>query len=513
MAGKGSASNDEFGVLVLTDMVDESSSLVSPVPGEAGFKPESLFDRLRFRRPRLAGARAVGLNPEQEQLIAPTWPGLEAAPSARKQGSRVPYIDENKILRIGRRRLGLALLWILQSEGVTVREAAKSNPVGGETPDLYIRRRKTQQIGFAFTHTGLAHGHTAAATAFRISNQDDWIAVFALLEYTPDNGPIQAWWLIGYREGLVYEDKLIYELTAAQAALEEHIATSGWGRVIAPAEWQFPYTESVTLGDVISPRSAGMLRSLNPLRANAVPAVMGVLFIGVATGGYLYWQNLLEQEQLLREMELRRLENERLANLQTPPWVGTPTVADFLRTCSAAVERSLLLTPGWNAGEIVCTHSEGTVTISASWSRAGGRAAWILAAAQVRGLGIVLAPSLDNASFSEVLTLPEREEVNLDPFPADKLDRTLRLRFDTLLLDASLRQIESRPAPEAAQEQGAPIWNYHALTFRTSAVMDEYLALIADVPAVVPERLSYNALSHEWTLDIQIYHPPIGAMQ
>ena len=44
-------------------------------------------------------------------------------------------------------------------------------------------------------------------------------------------------------------------------------------------------------------------------------------------------------------------------------------------------------------------------------------------------------------------------------------------------------------------------------------MLEEYLAVVADLPAIVPEGLSYSPTNHEWVLDIRIYHPPIGGLR
>ena len=503
MAGKGGNSTDAFGVLVLTDTVEEPGTLLPSAPdGEAA-----------ATRPLLARIKALAARPIRRAPDTSSAQGGSALRPAGKKRSPAPYLDDNRILRIGRRRFGIGLLWVAQQEGVSLREAAQSNAIAGGAPDLYIRRRKAQQIGFAFASAGLAQGHGAAATGFRIPSDDDWIAVFALEQITAGTGKIPVWWLVGYREDLVYEDKLFYEPAAAQAALQEHLAAPGWARVIAPEDWQIPYAQPGTLAEWFSPRKAGNLTSTSTIKAYLVPAAVVVLVAASGVGGYLYWQNVQEQERLWLEMQARQSERDRLASLQTPPWVGTPTVAEFLRACTTSVERNLMFVPGWTPGNLVCTHDAGRMSVSTSWSRSGGRSAWIIAAGQERAIQITLDEALNSASFSEEVAFTPRTDIDLEPLTATDLDRLLRLRFDTLLLDAGLSQVAARPAPEAAQEQGAPIWNYHRASFRTSAMLEEYLAVVADLPAIVPEGLSYSPTNHEWVLDIRIYHPPIGGLR
>lgn len=502
MVGTGGNPNDPSGVLILTDAVEEPGTRAASSKGAARAPSKSVFARLAGLR---SGSNATG------STTGASKAGATGA-SARKKRASTPYIDDQKCLRIGRRRFGVGLQWVPLDDGISVGDAIRLNAIAGESPNLYIKRRKAQQLGLAFTSMGLAHGYGVAATGFGFGKDEDWIAAFALEEITPERGKTPVWWLVGYRENSVYEDRLIFEPVAAKAAIEEHVNSTSWARVIAPADWAIPDADPSALEDWFLPRRAVGLVSTNPLRAYAVPGAAVVLLMVAAAGGYLYWQDLQEQERLRLEAEARQRERDRIAALQTPPWVGTPTVNEFLQVCTEAVERNLMFVPGWSPRELVCAHNEGQMSITTGWSRSGGRAAWLIAAASDQGLKVDLSPTLDGASFSEPVGFTERADVDMRPLDPRMLDETLRLRFDTLVLDAGLRTVAARPAPESAQQQGAPIWNYHALTFRTSAGLDEYLAVIADMPAIVPERLTYNPMNHEWVLDIRIYHPPIGGL-
>lgn len=429
---------------------------------------------------------------------------------SRKAGGPLPYVDAKRMLRIGKRHFGLGLLWTVQPESVSLREVAQLNAVEGRIPDLVVRRRKSPQVGFGFTLDGQAQGERVAATGFRFPSTDDWIAAFALDQTTEMNELVPVWWLVGNRAGLINEDRLFYERFAAQSAMETHLNSPGWSLVIAPEDWRMPSAVPTSLAEAFNARGALPLQSMNPVKAYGVQVLVVALLAGLGAGGYFYWQNLQEQERLVLEMGQRRIENERLAASQIPPWVGTPVVSDFLRICTTAIERNLMFIPGWTGGEIACALEEGAVTVSTSWDRTGGRAAWILAASKTKGIAITLDPLLGAASMSASLTVPSRGNETIEPLAPELLERILTLRFDTLLLDATLTAVSARAAPSSASEAGGPAWNYHTLTFRTSAVMDEYLSLISDIPAVVPERLSYSVLTDEWAFGIRIYHPPVS---
>lgn len=512
MSSDKDASEDEFGVLVLTDAVD------APTRVDSGAKL-GMWSKFKSRLQRSATTMENGGAAHVLTKIkgrGSEGNGNAVAPSLRKKkrispSARVPYLDENKILRIGSQRLAVAIDWRIIQDDTSIRDAGKALSADGTSFDLFVRRRKTPQVAFASRASGLTQGDWVGATAFNNAPSEDWIAAFEVWRSGTTPNLSQAWWLVGYRDGLVYEDRLVFDEITARAALEDHAGAPGWERVIAPSIWQLPYAQSATLEEIIALKAASRLRSMNPIRAYAAPIVMTVLFFGVAGGVYIYRYNLQQEELILLEIEQRRLEEARLARLQTPPWVGTPTVNEFLSVCSEAIERNLVFSPGWNPGEFVCTLDNGRVGFSTSWNRAGGRAAWILAAARRQKVSMSLDASLQTAAVSEEVPFIPREVVDVEALPGELIERTLRLRFDSLSLDATLSPVEARPAPTSETEQGTPIWNYHELTFQTSGRLAEYLALFSDIPAIVPNRLNYNIQVHEWTLTLRIYHQPIGA--
>ena len=518
MVGKGSDTKDELGVYVLTDVVDDMGIPNKPDTAGRSFwqKLQKLFSRIHFAggfKDTHATSSSTMESPSggQKGLFS-----LLAGTAALKGGRQAtsPYLDADKVLHLGKHRLVVGVLWSHLPLGTSVRETANIISIDGQIPDLYVLRRKANQVGFAFRDSGIAHGDRVAATGFSSLVEEDWVGVFEIEWRKSDSEISLAWWLVGHRDGEIIEDKLIYDQLDAETELNYLIDAANWTRIISPKAWSIANNDNLPLKDLLSNAHAARLISLNRVRAN-VRLVVPIIFLIVAVVvGYMYWQHLQEQERLLREMEQRQRENARLASLQTPPWVGTPTASDFVRSCMAAIETNLMFVPGWNSGELVCDHDAGKVQLTTSWTRAGGRVAWIMAGAQAKSLEIELNDSLNNASTFYPVDVQQRSNSeDIVPLPSDQIEKLLRLRFDTLLVDGSISQTISRSAPRDAREQGAPIWNFHSVTFRTSASIDEYLAILSDVPAVVPERFSYNATAHEWGIGVRIYHPPIGGVR
>jgi len=66
--------------------------------------------------------------------------------------------------------------------------------------------------------------------------------------------------------------------------------------------------------------------------------------------------------------------------------------------------------------------------------------------------------------------------------------------------------------PPAADVSGLPnrkVWNYHLLELESSVFPTELILLIGDIPAVVPNTLTYTPATQTWKLTAFIYHPPI----
>ncbi|MCZ8295551.1 MAG: type 4b pilus protein PilO2 [Rhodobacteraceae bacterium] len=485
----------------------------APLKGHSWFRLrlKSILERTGafVGRPQKSGLLASS-NISRKAEVSVTVGTSAQGKSKRKSKGGSVHLDDRNFLRAGSHRLAIALQWRTIEDGVSLKEAAAGLSINGEVPDLFVRIRRTPQAGFAARASGLTQGYLAAATAFRDAQKEDWIAVFEISQSSSVSTNTQAWWLVGFRDGVVYDDKLVFDEVTARFALEEHTATSTWERVIAPESWKLPYAQHSKLEESISPRTASRLRSLNPFRAHALSAGFVALVLTLIGVGYFFWYTLQQEELRLLEMEQRRLEEERIAVLQTPPWVGMPTVEEFISVCSGAIDRNLIFSPGWNPGEFECNLDGGRVIFSTTWSDAGGRAAWLLASAYEREVMLTINQELQTASVSEEVVFSARKTEDVQPISGDIVDRALRLRFDTLSLDASLNLVQSRSTPTSEAEQGAPIWNYHELMFRTSGRLEEYLSLLSDIPAIVPMRLSYNIQVHEWSLSLRIYHPPIG---
>ena len=86
------------------------------------------------------------------------------------------------------------------------------------------------------------------------------------------------------------------------------------------------------------------------------------------------------------------------------------------------------------------------------------------------------------------------------------LESNLRTQPLPLTLTA---QVAQPAAPDAPGLPNRKIWNYHLIELESSAFPTELISLIGDIPAVVPNTLTYTPDTQTWKLTAFIYHPPI----
>ena len=497
--------------LLLTDEIKEP--YVSRVfeiltrRGKTTVKPtEKVAIESQALGPETAGPRSISF---LRRMLLRQGRANRALSRVRGKSNNLAFaLLEPSILVYGRRKFALALSWAPLQEGSSIQELAQSQSIAGESPDLWVAFKKKRQVGLAVSSKDLRQGVIAAATCFRLSDLgQNWFALFRLA--TEQINKASPWWLIVYRDGLVYEDRLYFDEEVAKSEVRGLLNVAGWENVLVPSGWDYPHTTQKELQEVFWPRAGTALRSTKWIKANASLILFGMLLVASAVAGWLYWENIKEQERLLEEERLRQLSEQRLEELQIPPWVGTPVLEEFVRQCTAEVERNFLVLSGWTPQPVNCTQDGGRVTFSAEWQRSGGLAAWIIAAARQNDISVDLSDDLDTARLITTLEVKERASAPETPLEGQTIDRLLSLRFDTLSLSPEFNEVLSRAIPEQAQEEGAPIWNYHELEFITPSLLDEYIDLIADIPSVVPISLVYSVVAHEWRLKVRIYHPPL----
>jgi hypothetical protein len=138
-------------------------------------------------------------------------------------------------------------------------------------------------------------------------------------------------------------------------------------------------------------------------------------------------------------------------------------------------------------------------------------AKYLYSALEHRGLPMPqFDPTLQTGSISRSAGIAANDwGEDLAPLDPNEMFARLVHRFDTLSLPLVL---SAQTAPVTPNETGAPnrkIWNYHSIELESSAFPTELISLIGDIPAVVPQSLTYTPGTQTWKLTAFIYHPPI----
>ena len=422
---------------------------------------------------------------------------------------RAPELVTHSVVAAGAARLAIGLLWQLRGAGQSVAEQGRAVSVGADTFDLYAPHAEGKQIGFGASEEGLRRGMRAAASIVTPdAKADTWAAAFRVTSQIP-RVP-EAWWIVAHRDGLVYEDRLLLDRDEARAAFLDISEAPGWQRIVCPADWEVPQSDEVSLGEILALRArGGALRPLSRV-SQWLPRIAAMLFLGVLGSGAWYawslWQ--IEQQRLvemLRQAELAA----QISAPRPPPWIDAPELEDFVRECNAAFDALFVPVPGWRNEPLRCGIDCACAVADVEWIPEQGNVALLLAAVRSKGLG---EPEIDP------LTLRGRSArgVALDPRPADRagppitpvaIQKRLRSRFQFLGLELSLNPKIVVPVDGVLSGQVPSAYNYHELTIQMSVAPEEHVRLLSDVPGLVPERLSYDPSTYDWTLVARIYHP------
>lgn len=470
-----------------------------------------------FGRRKAAAADATADDPFGAVASAGVFDPMDvAAGLATLAADTVPAefeIDEQgRLIENGKKPYAVGLLWLPYDLDRKVSEQAADAGFGDDAPDLYVVVGDREQIGFGYKYNGLKIGMPAAATLFSSDVlPGNWLAAF---ELPGDMG--QSWWLVAWRDGQVYEDRVITDPNDAQSAFAALQEAPNWSAAICPVAWDIDGTIDYSLGAVLGKRARpAKLKSTSQIRALLPIAIPVALLAVAAVAGFIVWQNIQEQRRL---DELERLRQERLRQQQqaepvevVPPWEGMPLPARFVDVCTREFEELLIVPAGWRIEPQTCTIDGDSIVVQTSWRReSGGRLAWFLATLRDAGY--------ENFAVSEDLqrvTIFAREPIT-EPGPdrsiralsATEVQERLMLRFDTLDLPLNMRLVAPRAAP--ARQDGQPVWTHHEITFQESTSLEEYLKLISDIPARVPDELTYDVYSQQWRIVLRLYHEARG---
>lgn len=413
-------------------------------------------------------------------------------------------------IRMGKTDLAVSLLWQSDEDGVSVKEKAKLVSTSNAQVDLYVKIKSVRMSGYGSTEEGLKSGMIAGATLFseKVMGRN-WIAVFPIGNEMSQR---KGYWLVSYRDGVVFEDNLYLTEGDAQSQFLNSVSAPDWDRIICPSSWGVKNSQDVPLESILKPKAKGLkLKDVNPIRANLVKIILICMVLGGSGAGYYAW--IVYQERAA-EAE-RQLAEARSSIVRIDPkdypWANAPHVSTFIEACQEGMSDLIVVVPGWVPQALQCSLNRNNASISTSWRREGGRIPTLRAAFPDQIARTVNLDAQGNsASTSVSKPVTTREDIlDRNPWVGNVIGTVVRERFQTLGLQATLRPRIERVSPRQRQEMTKPIYNRHDMSFKTDVAIDEYGILLSDIPALLPESLVYDPISGEWSLTVSAYHPPI----
>ena len=418
----------------------------------------------------------------------------DAGSPPRPGSMEIQVISGNRIIA-GGTQVALGLLWQPAGADLALRDQARLAGGGQGEFDLYARPAGLKQVGFGSTRDGLSPGNTAGATAIASSGWgDNWLAAIPL----PCVDDL--WWIVAMRDSLIYEDQVFSGEEPASAAMTRSLEAPDWDKVMAPDSWMIEAAEQADLVDVLDLRTAVRLRRVNWV-TKVLTAVAGTVAFAVAVAfGWSEWSR--HQPAIIPPSTFQQ---EAAVPVSDHPWTGSPRIQEFAAACFDVMEELAVMPPGWPLESLTCSWIGTRATAAAIWSSLGGSPAMLRAAtADIEGGDVALNAKGNKAELSLPVELgPPEDRTDEEAWSLHFLNSVVRERFSSLGLEAN---IVSRTGK--TDRKTGLAFDRIDLGLKTSAAILEYVALISDLPGLVPEALVYRPAANVWHLTSRAYSRP-----
>lgn len=414
------------------------------------------------------------------------------------------------VLRMGRRSAAVAMNWVPTREGASVKAqaAAAVNPeplVAGDRSargnyNSYVALEGTGFLGLGSSSLGHKRGMVSLVTALpQALAGERWIGAF------PMDKRGDLWWLGSMRNGQVFEDRIISGKSRAEDALRENLGAPDWTAIFAPEEWHVRGAEDKKIWELADLGAAGKLRDLNPVRTILPYAIAGTVAVAIG-GASLAWMESKKAEELARLEELRRQAEARITvGPADYPYHEMVRLAEFVPACEKAITDVILLVPGWEMQPAACTIAAGGKgQVTAGWTRSGGRLSWLISASPRDWPDFEVDETGDEVSISLPFEAPIDPASSADqPWPSGVVQGRMRDRFQTLGIEMGLRASPDNQEVAVA----VPVFNSHELMIGSVAGLGNYVDILSDVPALMPQTMIYNTGTGQWDMVVKIFHP------
>lgn len=381
-----------------------------------------------------------------------------------------------------------------------------------EGSDLFcVRSGTSPQYGIGSSAEGHKPGMPSAAAAIAEIYQDKptFVAMFRV-----DEG----YWLVAARTGVILaeNDYLYLNEDDAKQAFKSILAMPGWERRIAPADWEIEDTEEVELAKILKSPRGSKLQRVDKSHQKKMQLMIGggaLLFLIIIYnmfGSAPAPKRKLGPIKPLAPVEVE--EEKPIQFVEVKPWEKLHVNEDFLNRCYAGVQQvKAMVIPGWQVGDIMCTHAG----LSTSWSMKSGHLGWLKRAFEeysTAGLDYALSESGTGAvvtiSLGEIplhnqtpkyMTFESRELLT-DIFQAINMN-----------INFGIDNVKSEIPTGIGGEKSVltKIYNYLVFNFESDLMWQEWLGVFNQFPALELTKLGYNIENNTWNYEGRIYEPSI----
>ena len=496
-----------------TSIPGEDIPPVNTDPGKDGGEVPERSDRKRFsltrKKARDAAQGTVAKKGFSLGRKKPEPGAGQPGKASPETGDTTPleltYVEQG-VVSIDGRSFAIGLTWVavvetdsLKSHLEVARKLSASRKQADVDFSLVVGDKVSGFYGFGTAELGHKRGIPVLIDAL---DEDvlgsNWLAV----QRIPGNRDL--WWVGGRRGGDVFEDRVLTSKDAAAALFTENLDAPNWSTIIAPDDWR------VRNSTPHFPKSAlrkpvGRMRIVDPVKVYGPRIMVSMILVGVlAAGGYYFWD---KQQKYNAEMEELRLQIERAITLEPQdfPWYHRTRLDVFIERCKEEMAGMLVFPAGWENEVFTCQIDRGRGTVSTGWRRSGGNIAWLRAAMPEDFPAITVNPAAQAATASRRFEAPiDPDAVRADPWERPILESRMTERFQLRDIRLNMRFVaDTRPA------ETNPLFNRHDIQIQGSMDLGEIVPFLEDIPALIPEAISYNIATSSWSLIVRVHHPVI----
>lgn len=428
-----------------------------------------------------------------------------AAPQENAGPMRIVPVDEG-VVSIAGKEYAIGLTWVsivddekLKAHAEIAQRVAANRKSASMELTLVVGGKPGDFYGFGATENGHKKGMPVLIESFNAEVMGvNWLAVMALDEKR------DTWWVCGRRGGNVFEDRILKSRDAAAALMSDSLEAPGWSTIVAPEDWRIPRSVP-TFPDAALGTPGGRLRHIDPIRVYGPRIAFFTIMLLIVAGTTLYFID--RHRKHLAEMEALRQQIERAITLvpQDFPWFHRTRIDHFIDHCSREIARIIVTPPGWENEVFTCRIERGRGTVSTGWRRAGGNVAWLRAAMPSDypsvNVGVNAATATVTSSFQAPI---DPDALNVEPWTRTMIENRLTERFQLRDIPLSMRFVADNRPPETN-----PLFHRHDIQVQGGMALEEIIPFIEDIPALIPDTLSYNIAASSWSLVLRIHHPVV----